>query len=114
MAGDHDDVVLSDAELERLAAIEANLGYGEPALVARLGRHGRMSRRTRTWMAALLVVVGFVVVVATFTRGLWAGVAGLALMTAGVLLVALPLAARVTSGSDRRSQFPGGSDGVRR
>lgn len=114
MAGDHDDVVLSEAELERLAAIEANLGRSDPALVARLGRHDRMSPRTRTWMAALLVVVGFVVVVATFTRWLWAGVAGLALMTAGVLLVARPLAVRVTSGVDRRSQFPGGSTGARR
>lgn len=114
MVGDHDDVVLSDAELERLAAIEANLGDSDPALVARLGRHSRMSRRTRTCMAALLILVGFVVVVATFTRWLWSGVAGLALMTAGVLLVARPLAGRVTSGFDRRSQFPGGSTGVRR
>jgi lysylphosphatidylglycerol synthetase-like protein (DUF2156 family) len=114
MAGDHDHVVLSEGEIERLAAIEASLGRSDPALVERLGRNSRMSRRTRAWMAALLVVVGFVVVVATFTRWLWAGVAGLSLMTAGVLLVARPLAVRVTSGFERRSQFPGGSTGATR
>ena len=96
MTGEHDDVVLSEAELERLAAIEATLARNDPALVTRLGRHERISGRARLWMAGPLVTVVFVVVVvATFTRWLWAALGGLGLMTAGVLLVSHPLATRV-------------------
>lgn len=114
MAGDYENVVLSEAELERLAAIEEALAHSDPALVQRLGRHQRMSRPGRIWLAALLVGVGFIVLVGSFTRWLWVAVAGLALMTGGALMSARPLVARVWAEIDRRSRFPGRSAETKR
>ena len=70
MTGEHDRIVLSASERERLAAIEQTLAGTDPAFVGRVGRLARVSPRRRLGLAALLAAVGTVLVVVTFTRSL--------------------------------------------
>lgn len=108
MTGEHDHIVLSTSERERLAAIEATLAGTDPAFVERVGRLARVSPRRRLWLAGLLATLGTALIVATFTRWLWVAIAGAGLITAGGLVGADPLAARVVAAIDRRRHLPRG------
>lgn len=90
MTADRDDVALSDWERRAFAAIQEELALEEPTLAR------GFPRRFRSGLAVpvVLIVVGAIGAVATFTRSLWFGVAGLAVMTIGVVLAAGPVAVR--------------------
>lgn len=97
MAGDRDDIILSDWERERLAALEGQLATSDPRLRRRLTRAHRPD--VTIVVAAALVILGAIAVVTTFTRWLWLAVGGLVLMTAGILVGAEPVASRFKRGS---------------
>lgn len=96
MGGSHDDVVLSESERERLAAMEEMLFRSDPGLVTRLGRRPAGRSTQRVAVAITSIVVGFALVILslTFTRWLWLGAGGLAIMTGGAILAAGPLITR--------------------
>lgn len=98
MSGEHDNIVLSEWELETLAAIRENLGDSGPPLLERRHRRPPAPSRRRLLWATLLFTVGFGIVVGTFTSSLWPALAGLAVMVGGAVLAAGPLVAAVRGG----------------
>jgi lysylphosphatidylglycerol synthetase-like protein (DUF2156 family) len=92
MGSERDEVILSDWERERLAAIEGHLTTSDPGLTRRLT--GRRPHLTLL-VATALVILGGAVAVAMFTRWLWLAATGLAVMAAGIFLGVDPVVARL-------------------
>jgi hypothetical protein len=83
---DNDGVTLTDREREALAGLAAALD--DPWLSRQLAGPQQLTSRpsagsARPWAGAALLVLGALLAVLTFTRWLWAGAAGLALMGLG-------------------------------
>jgi hypothetical protein len=104
VGGAGDEVALSDWERGVLADLEASLYADDPGLARRLGAPGerrfrqlrslRSSPRVQLVGAASLVVVGVAVTLATFTRSVWLGFAGVCLLGMGSTHLLLLLARR--------------------
>jgi hypothetical protein len=91
MHGNHDDVLLSEWERERLASIEGALAASDPDLTRRL-LEARQTKATVA-VATALVILGGVVAVMTFTRWLWLATIGLAVMALGAGVAVNPVVA---------------------
>lgn len=76
-----DDVVLSEWERERLAAMEGAIAASDPHFTRRLSG---ARRDLSLWATIALIVAGGVIVLATFTQWPWLAINGLAMMALGM------------------------------
>jgi hypothetical protein len=79
---------LSDHEQRILQEIEENLSATDPGLVQQVSETTlyRHAARTIIW-AGIGFVIGLVLLVTTFTRSLWLGIGGFAVMLACLLVI---------------------------
>jgi hypothetical protein len=94
--GDNDDSELSERERAALADLEAALADVDPKLGHRLGLRRPIASRLKPGqqlaVAAIAIVVGLLLVIATFTYSLWAALPGLIIVAGAIWLAqqALP------------------------
>jgi hypothetical protein len=95
-AGDNDDSELSEHERAALADLEAALADVDPKLGHRLRLRrpigSKLKPGQQLTVAGIAIVVGLLLVIATFTHSLWAALPGLIIVAGAIWLAqqALP------------------------
>jgi hypothetical protein len=103
-SGDNDDSELSEHERAALADLEAALADVDPKLGHRLGIRrpiaSKLGPGQQLGAAAIAMVVGVILVIATFTLSPWAALPGVIIM-AGALWLAIQAAPRMKGSAKR-------------
>jgi hypothetical protein len=91
MSMDRERVTLSASERQRFADLEAALSREDPHLHVALTEPASLSPATQLAVAAIVVVFGSGLVLATFTRWLWMALFGVALQVFGIRMCLDPI-----------------------
>lgn len=106
MGGERDDAPLREWERDVLVRIEEEMARSDPVLARRLRRGPPVRARSRLRAGLALVVLGSVIVMATFATRFLLGLAGLGVMAGGLALVAPSGGVRLTSQGGRTPKGP--------